>query len=399
MIDFLKVKNNFHFTFFTSRYIYAYYSNIFNCTSKQDYFNRSEGIKDYSKKDIIVINNIPAYLEARINQDNGPYKFFKIHYLDGFLINLKDFVNLDDYMKAQFGPKSRSKLRKYVKRLELCFDIRYEMYYGEITNEKFHLLMDALQKMISNRFLQRGDTHESLKKWDYYKLSAYGMILEKKASLFVIYDGDKPIDICLNYHHQNILYCNIQSYDIDYSKFGLGSIGFIKLLEWCFSNNYTILDLSHGNLDYKYRWSNSIYIFEHHVIYNYRKINKQITAYTIFHILKLKAFLKKRKVDVLYHSIKNKIKGISRKNQAQIVSSFRVENFSSAFIKDTTIYPIDINQNEFAFLRKAVYDFQYLSFESKETITVFKISGTDNSYIIQGKERRIMLALTKKEIT
>ena len=83
----------------------------------------------------------------------------------------------------------------------------------------------------------------------------------------------------------------------------------------------------------------------------------------------------------------------------QIVSSFRVENFSSAFIKDTTIYPIDINQNEFAFLRKAVYDFQYLSFESKETVTVFKISGTDNSYIIQGKERRIMLALTKKEIT
>ena len=70
--------------------------------------------------------------------------------------------------------------------------------------------------------------------------------------------------------------------------------------------------------------------------------------------------------------------------------SFRVENFSSAIVRDTTIYPIDINQNEYAFLRKAVYEFQYLSFESKETVTVFKISGTDNSYIINNKRRNYL---------
>ncbi len=395
-MDFLKVKNNFNFDFYTARRVYGFYHNIHNRTIEKDYINRPEEILDYYKKDIIVVNNIPTYLDARL-KNNNTHKVFRVNYLDGFLVNLEKINRLEDYMKVQFGTKSRSRLRGFVKRLEICFNIQYKMYYGEISKKEFHFLMDTLKKMISRRFLQRGQTHESLKDWNYYVNSAYDMILEKRASLFVIYDGDKPIDICLNYHHQNILLGKIKSYDIDYSKFRLGSIDILKLLEWCFNNDYAILDFSHGNLNYKRTWCNSMYVYEHQIIYNYKKIFKQIWAYTIFKILKLKAFSKKRKVDILYHNIRRRIKGMTTKKQVHVNYSFRIENLSSDALNETNIYPIDINQSEFAFLRKSTYDFQYLNFESNENVKVYKTSDSSNSYIIQGKEKSILHTLISKE--
>ncbi|MGB5357077.1 MAG: GNAT family N-acetyltransferase [Eudoraea sp.] len=392
-MDFLKVNNNFNFDFYTLRKIYGCYHNIYNRTTEKDYYNNADKIDDYPKKDIIVVNNIPAYFDARINQENGTYKLFKVYYLDGFLVNLKEFINLDSYIKAQFGSKSRSNLRKFVNRLETCFDIRYEMYYGEITNKKFHFLMNALEKMISRRFLQRGDTHESLKNWDDYINSTYSMILEKKASLFVIYDGDKPIYICLNYHHQNILFFNIPSYDIDYSKFRLGSIAIMKLLDWCFSNNYTILDLSYGNLDYKHKWCNSKYIFEHHVIYNKRKVHIQFKAFIIAWILRLKAFLKKRKIDLFYHKIVGKQKRSINKKGTFKEINFTSKEITKQTFNDLSTSQIDINCDDFAFLRKTVYDLQYLNFEFTADIKVYKLNTNPNEFVVLGLNKTAMLTL------
>lgn len=395
-MDFLKVKNNFNFDFYTSRRIYGFYHNIYNRTSERDYINRPEEKLENKKKDIIVVNNIPAYLDARLKNNNS-HKVYKVNYLDGFLVNLEKFKGLEDYMKIQFGAKSRSRLRGFVKRLEICFNIQYKMYYGEISKKEFHFLMDTLKKMISRRFLQRGQTHESLKDWNYYLNSTYDMILEKKASLFVIYDCNKPIDICLNYHHQNILLGKIKSYDIDYSKFRLGSIDIIKLLEWCFNNHYTILDFSYGDLNYKRTWCNSMYVYEHQIIYNYKKVVKQIFAYCIFQILKLKAFSKKKKVDILYHNIRSKIKSMTAKKQVHLNYSFKIENYSCNVLNKANIYPIDINKNEFAFLRKSIYDFQYLNFESTENLTVYKTRDSSTSYVIKGENKIILLTLISKE--
>ena len=398
-MDFLKVKNNFNFDFYTRRSVYDCYQNIYNRTNGEDYLNSTLEISDHSQKDIIIVNNIPGYFEARIEDDNPAYKLFRIHYLDGFLIDLKDFTNLEDFMKFQFGSKSRSRLRGFMKRLETCFDIQYKMYHGKITKEKFHFLMDTLRVMISKRFVQRGDIHESLKNWDYYKNSAYDMILQKKASLFVIYDHDKPIDICLNYHHQNILFGNIKSYDIDYAKFRMGSIDTLKLLEWCLENGYTILDLSHGNLDYKHKWCNSKYIFEHHVLYNHKKISKKLMAYIMFRVLELKAFLKSRKVDVQYHKIRAMLKGNRGQKRESGNGKMFFEDISVKSINEVSIHPIDINQDKFSFLRRAIYDFQYLNFEFSENIKVYTLFDDPNRFIIQGQKKAVALSLPEKPLT
>jgi len=398
-MDFLRVKNNFNFNFYTRGSVHEIYNSIFNKTNGTTYPNEIQSAKNYPGRDIIVINNIPGYLEARITPNIGPYKLFKVHYLDGFLIDLDGLASLEDYLKFQFESKNRSKLRSVVKRLETCFDIRYKMYYGAITERKFHFLMDTLHAMISRRFIQRGDIHESLDKWDYYKKSAREMILKKKASLFVIYDRDKPIGISLNYHYQNVLFGKIKSFDIDYSKFSPGSISLLKLIEWCLNENHTTFDLSHGNLAYKSSWSTSKYVFEHHVLYHYKKWNIYLAAFAIFQILRLKATLKKKRVDLLYHKIKEKITRGSGQKQKTKDEKIIFEEISLESIDKKSVVPIDINQTEFAYLRKAVYDYQYANSEFSDNIEVYKHHNHHNRYMVQGLKRTVMFTLAENPLS
>src|SRR5690606_41905928 len=75
----------------------------------------------------------------------------------------------------------------------------------------------------------------------------------KRASFFVIYDGDHPIEISLNYHLNDVLFSSISSFDIDYAKFGLGHIEIHKQLEWCLEHGdrkSTRLNSSHVKISY-----------------------------------------------------------------------------------------------------------------------------------------------------
>ena len=79
--------------------------------------------------------------------------------------------------------------------------------------------MDRLLFLIQSRFDQKDAIHVALSNWNFYKESVFEMVLEKNASIFVIYDEDEPINICISYHFQNVTFSSIKSYDINYSKF------------------------------------------------------------------------------------------------------------------------------------------------------------------------------------
>ena len=61
---------------------------------------------------------------------------------------------------------------------------------------------------------------------------------------------------------EDTLFDAITVFDIDYSKFHLGSITIMKLIEWCIENEIKILDFSKGYFEYKRRWCTKIYDFE-----------------------------------------------------------------------------------------------------------------------------------------
>tara|TARA_R110001583_G_scaffold106531_1_gene254874 strand:+ start:421 stop:1230 length:810 start_codon:yes stop_codon:yes gene_type:complete len=264
------------------------------------------------------------------------------------------------------------------------------MYYGEISKIDYDFLFKNFRTFLSKRFEQRGDDHEAFSRWDTIQNAAYKMILNKTASLFVIYNEDRPIDICLNYHHQNIIDNAIRSYDIDYSKFRLGYIDIYKQLEWCFGNGVEIFDLSIGDFDYKRKWCNVEYDFENHIIFDRNKFLKRITAHLILSIYLLKGFLKDRNLHLHFNKIKNlfilneKPKG----NLENVSTEIEVLN---QFPKMEGITVIDFLDEKYIHLRKTIYDFQYNNSEHSKNLSVFKMNNHNTIFLVKGLNNTIKI--------
>ena len=295
-----KVKRlNFKSDVFKYRKFYPFYSDCVNKTKPKNSIHTCS-ISDYNIKDnIYIVSDIPPYFELIPNQKIHSLAIITLFQFDGFMANLSSFQNIDDYVNFQMGAKSRSKIRGYRRRLESCFNVKYRFIFGTIDTEEYYYLFKKFKYLIEKRFKQRGDKHESLRNWPTIEKETLSMIRDKKASLFVIYDNAKPIDICLNYHYKNIYYNAIRSYDIDYSKFKLGYVDILVQLDWCFANNYQIFDLGRGDFEYKRRWCNETYKFQQHIIYNKNLFDKKLTAILIAKITMGKAFLKKKNVHLI----------------------------------------------------------------------------------------------------
>ena len=142
--------------------------------------------------------------------------------------------------------------------------------------------MSTLKEMIIRRFKQRNDVNENLLNWNHYHKISFGLINEKKASMFVIMNAQTPICISVSNHFNGKMFSSVSSYDIDFSKFSLGSIEIYKKLERCIKNNHNTYEFGMGDLSYKREWSNHIYNFKHQIIYPNKSIIATIIAYIEF---------------------------------------------------------------------------------------------------------------------
>jgi len=382
----------FSFDFFQKQHINSFYDKLFNYTNHEEIINQNFKSEDAIGNIIHEIKFIPSYFRLETPLLSPKYKIIKFQRVKNFRINLDGFSNAEDYLESRMGPKSRSQLRRRINRLETCFNIKHVFYYGDITKDEYDFLFNELESLIERRFNQRGDIYSLKNKWDFIKEDAYQLILEKKASLFVIYDENKPIDICLSYHFQNIMQHLIRSYDIDYSKYWVGQIDIFKQIDWCISNNFKIFDLMWGELVYKTRWSNEISIFEHHFIFKNNNPIKLLFVKTMINLYKISDNVKQKSIYKWIIKAKSnfiqKEKGKLEKKDSVI----KFEPISKMPLIDT-ITAININKASYKFLRKTVYDFQYIHFENTANIKVFKINEDVNSYIIQGAKDQIKVLI------
>ena len=151
---------------------------------------------------VINISLFPSYLKPVIINEN-----------DYYLKKIKHF----GFSSAGIIIDEKSKLKKTIQRLEESFDISYKYYYGEITPEKCDFLLNILHEMLKKRFNQKQIENNYILFWEEYIKDIYTLINKKKASLFVAYDKNKPINISLNYHiSDTIMHSEINAFDIDY---------------------------------------------------------------------------------------------------------------------------------------------------------------------------------------
>ncbi|WP_396590115.1 GNAT family N-acetyltransferase [Allomuricauda sp. R78024] len=378
---------NFYFEFFEKDSIIPHYRCIHNNTNGQS-LNRKDNFPTDLKNKVYAVSCVPPYFDVELDQNFG-CGAFRISSRQGFIANLKGYDSVDGYMEDCLKKQKRNIIRK-LKRLELCFDINYKTLYGEANIAEYNSLFDALEVMIQKRFSQKNIEHAGLKRWKDYKTTVYNMILNKRASLFGIYDGEKPISISLSYHFQNILVSAISSYDIDYSKFGLGNIQVLKKIEWCFENEYDNFDMMWGDLRYKREWCNNIFTYEDHVLFAKRNLGKILSAFTITKFSQFKKFLEAK--NLLPFSFK-KLNVFRKKQKPQKNKKrepiYKIMELDNAYSKDG-LFKINIDDSEeYALLRQPTYDFQYANSEHSRTINVYEIQ--EKMYLLEGKTNKIKL--------
>ncbi|MFV0540103.1 MAG: GNAT family N-acetyltransferase, partial [Aestuariibaculum sp.] len=295
------MKQNFYHTITTKNMVldsYKTLSFIHNntCIYRDD--------SNYKENKGINISLFPNYLKPEF-KDSLKVVTIPQKKITGYsiLIDPEKDKDIETKLRIDYKKSFRNNVLRLLNRFESCFNVKYRMFFGSIEKDEYDYLMQSLYTMLTNRFNQRNETNKVLKNWKHYLNTTFNFINNQKASIFVIYAGNSPVHICINHHFNDILFVSIPSYDIDYAKFGFGNISFYKLLEWSIANNYKVMDMAQGYLEYKRRWSNNIYGFNHHIIYPKGNFIAKSTSLLEITKLKFKNFLKTKNFDTFIDKI------------------------------------------------------------------------------------------------
>ncbi|MBS9463885.1 GNAT family N-acetyltransferase [Flagellimonas sp. 389] len=354
---------------------------------------------DPYSKSVHSLRLTPSYF--KFNLRNKEYRTKAIAQQNwGYSVFLNSVKTIDEYLDFQFKSKYRSIIRRYVRRLETCFNIEYRLYHTKIEKDEYYFLMEALYNMLTKRFKQRDEIHKNIGEWDDILERTLPLIISGKASLFVIYNGDEPIEISLNYHFDKILFSTISSYDIDYSKFGLGHVEIYKQLEWCLKNDYILFEMGVGGMDYKRRWSNNIYNYEHRIVYKKPSLGVNLQAAFEINKIRLKEYLKTKKLNTLrdrFFELAKKNRSTTLLNNPDFGISKIKDSESSTLIKN--LLQVDFKSTDYSFLKKYVNDFLYSTEEHVFDVKAFKVINKD-IFLIKGKNysQKIMKETERKSI-
>ncbi|WP_420600860.1 GNAT family N-acetyltransferase [Flagellimonas sp.] len=381
--------------FFVKHPFLPVYTNVGKTHTKGiDYHLSSQNTKDYKKK-VCLIYDAPTYFNIEIKTDSTTLKVHRIKQYPGFLISLNDFNGFDDYFTTTFRKSSRYKLKKYKRKLELCFDIQYKMLFGDISKEEYDSVFGYFKELLEKRFAYKKVTNNNLdnKEWSFYLDVAYPMILEKKASLFVIYANSVPIGVTLNYFSDSILFDAITVFDMDYSKFHLGSVTIMKLIEWCFENNIETFDFSKGYFDYKKRWATKTYPFEYHIYYDSESMISKTIAYGIKSFYTLKQSLRDRNINEKLHKLTFWCRNLINPDDSRITYEFKSVK-DEVSMESADRINIDLPENQF--LKPMVFDFLYVENESFSQLKLYRLENKTKSYLLEGGTAKAVLNVLNK---
>lgn len=341
------------------------------------------------EKRVLLVKDFPDYLNIRIRKKPNQ-KLKKVKTLKGHLIELKTFNSISEYLNRNFSSKSRSNLRRYNNRLEACFNIKYVSYYGNIEKQKYDSLFVALKDLLIKRFNEKKETNYELQYLDEFHDIVYPLILNKKANLFVIYDGDVPISIRVNMFKQTHAFYILSGYDIDYSKFHLGSIDMLKNIEWCINKDFEVYDLLKGYDYYKSKWATKSHNYYNHIIYNTNLASTNLIGIFVYNKEKFKYkiynSLKINQLKLKYKKIKKSIFGNNKK------ASVLLSNFIANNNIEKTLINIQEN-NEYAILKRPLYNFLFLTNQSINDIKISKLKNSSNKFLLESKVKTQLLTI------
>jgi len=370
-----------------------FYKTLSSEYSNDFHFTNDDSCIRKPKNNFILVKDIPRYVNIEGKYLPKNIKLITVEQYSGFLINFKSVDSVDTYLKSRFGNTSRYKLRRSIKKLEACFDISYKMYFGDISKKEYDFVFEEFFRLLQLRSIEKGILdNRNIKRKNYYYKLVYPLILKKKASFFIIYNGSNPIDICLNFHVNNIVYQLIRTYDINYSKFNTGYIDLIKQIEWCINNNISFINFSYGDFYWKRRWCNTIYKYDYNIFYNSKSIKSTAKTFIYVTKIKIKHVLREKGLMAKYHEMKRKINNIFNSAKKLEIETHIID-FKKEVNVETEIYFYKANYN---FLKRSIYEFLFNFNEKEKDIKIYNLMNNSNEYLIVGKENKIIIKTKSK---
>ncbi len=368
------------------------YVNVGETYTKGVGYNLNSGCDSDLNNKTVLVYDVPTYFELDTTQLGQKIKLLKSKQYPGFLIETSKYKSLNDYMLDNFNRNSRNKNNKYKRRLEESFNISYKMFYGDISKSEYDFIFKAFKLLLEKRFADKQITNNNLdpKEWSFYYEVAFPLILEKKASLFVVYDNDKPIGVTLSYLSNNTLFDAITVFDIDYFKFHLGSVTIMKLIEWCIDNGMENLDFSKGYFEYKSRWCTKQYDFEYHIFYDSTSVTSKVLASTLKSKYDLKQKLREKKLNETLHKLTHRFTEKESEKTEKVTYQFSDINLSE---KEEDCTLVDFKSGKNRALKLMIFEFLYLYQENYNHIQLFQLKNHKNSYLIKGHKKSISVTV------
>lgn len=351
-----------------------------NLTKGVSYLLQNTTSKDFKNK-ILLIYDVPQYFDIQTTTTLKNLRLKKIKQYPGYLINLKKHTNFNNYLKNTFSKSSVQKFNRYQKRLESCFNIKEKMLIGNIDKAEYDAVFSHFNNLLTKRFDDKQITNNNLNpnEWAFYYAVAYPMIIENKAALHVLYNNNTPISIRFLYFSDTIIFDAITVFDIDYSKFHIGKVSIMKVLEWSFKSNYNYFDFSKGYFDYKESWSDVKYNFEYHLYYDAKSPIATFLATSTATFFKIKQILRDKEIDKKLHQLTFFIKK-QKSTNSDVLKQLQP---NQAHYTDAMLTKIDLEDANYTFLKKYAYNFLFLTAEHVNNLNVFKYNDANkNKYFL-----------------
>ena len=274
------------------------------------------------------------------------------------------------------------------------------MYFGQIDKSEYDKVFADCHQMLLRRHKQKNTYWEELEFWQHRYDELYQLVQQKKASIFVIYHGNKPIAIYVNSIFQHMLDIDVIAYDIDYSKFKLGFISLIRVIQWAFENGFKLVDMSKGDFFYKERFRTGTYIFKKQLLYDKADTLSAVKANLVFSKLMiaytLLPLLKKVGANTWYRNyVRKKKKALFANVKHQQSVTLKTER-KVAVPHTEDLVTIDLEDGKHNFLKEKFFDFLFLNFEFHEDVVVGRSKKNAGEYYFVGKRASQMLNVVEQ---
>lgn len=356
-------------------------------------FGEQENTPVQEELDIpLLLRSMPGYWKAKYRGDRLRVKTVKT--FPGSLIDLKTYPGYEDYLTKRFNGKQRAQFRSSKALLEHCFEIEHKVYFGAIEEQEYHRLFVALKDLHLARLALKGSPDDTEGMWAMYQASAFRQILAREACLSVIYHGDSPIAISLNFILGKVVHGFNRSFDMAYSKFGLGTIELLNMVEWCFEQGFETLDFMKGEYNYKNRFTDTHYGFTIQLIYG-QGLGQKLKGLSLYYGLEafyaLFRVAKSVGLHRLWHKLSKGTYKISAPNKIARVRTLDPERSHTMGER----HMIEWGSIQDATNRKAICDFCHKHKKALKNISLFSFSETPSTLLLM--EGSQMLSIIENE--